>query len=75
MKSILYVVVICLSLFTVESKSEEPAKSAQKAVLITGASSGLGRVMAEHLAEAGYFVYAGARKDEDIAALNQIAFL
>lgn len=44
----------------------------QKAVLITGASSGIGRNAAEHLARAGYFVYAGARKDADIEALNKI---
>lgn len=44
----------------------------QKAVLITGASSGLGRVMAETLAANGYFVYAGARKDEDLKELSAI---
>lgn len=44
----------------------------QKAVLITGASSGLGRVMAETLAANGYFVYAGARKDKDLEELNAI---
>ncbi len=44
----------------------------QKAVLITGASSGIGRNTAEHLARAGYFVYAGARKDADIEELNSI---
>ncbi|MGE0030417.1 MAG: SDR family NAD(P)-dependent oxidoreductase [Steroidobacteraceae bacterium] len=45
---------------------------AQKAVLVTGASSGLGRVMAETLAARGYFVYAGARKDADPAELGAI---
>ncbi len=44
----------------------------QKAVLITGASSGLGRVMAETLAANGYFVYAGARKDKDLEELSAI---
>lgn len=44
----------------------------QKAVLVTGASSGLGRVTAEALAARGYFVYAGARKDADLAELNAI---
>jgi len=44
----------------------------QRAVLITGASSGLGRAATEHLASKGYYVYAGARKAVDIAALNAI---
>jgi NAD(P)-dependent dehydrogenase (short-subunit alcohol dehydrogenase family) len=45
---------------------------AQKAVLVTGASSGIGRNLAETLAERGYFVYAGARKQADLDALNEI---
>ncbi len=44
----------------------------QKAVLITGASTGIGRNMAERLASEGYFVYAGARKDKDLAELDAI---
>ena len=44
----------------------------QKAVLITGASSGIGRNMAETLAAEGYFVYAGARKQADIDELSGI---
>jgi len=44
-----------------------------KAVLVTGASSGIGRNIAERLASEGYFVYAGARKDRDIKALSSIA--
>jgi NAD(P)-dependent dehydrogenase (short-subunit alcohol dehydrogenase family) len=45
---------------------------AQKAVLVTGASSGIGRNLAETLAGKGYFVYAGARKQADLDALNRI---
>lgn len=44
----------------------------RKAVLITGASTGIGRHAAETLAAAGYFVYAGARKPADIEALSAI---
>ena len=54
-----------------EADSDE-ASQEQKAVLITGASTGLGRAMAELMASNGHFVYAGARKDKDIAELNAI---
>ena len=43
-----------------------------KSILVTGASTGIGRNLAETLAENGYHVYAGARKEKDLAALNAI---
>ncbi len=43
-----------------------------RAVLITGASSGIGLKTAEVLAANGFFVYAGARKPQDLEALNAI---
>jgi NAD(P)-dependent dehydrogenase (short-subunit alcohol dehydrogenase family) len=45
----------------------------QKAVLVTGASSGIGLRITEVLAENGYLVYAGARKPEDLERLNKMA--
>ena len=44
----------------------------QKAVLVTGASTGIGRAITEDLAARGIFVYAGARKDSDMKELNAI---
>jgi NAD(P)-dependent dehydrogenase (short-subunit alcohol dehydrogenase family) len=44
----------------------------QKSILVTGASTGIGRHLAEALAEKGYHVYAGARKDKDLEELNAI---
>ena len=46
--------------------------AAQKAVLVTGASTGIGREIAETLAKNGYYVYAGARKQKDLDNLNAI---
>ena len=43
-----------------------------RAVLITGASSGIGLRTAEVLAANGFYVYAGARKQADLDALNAI---
>jgi len=44
----------------------------QRAVLVTGASSGIGRKVTERLAANGFFVYAGARAQKDIDDLNGI---
>jgi len=54
------------------SFAEAADNSAQKAVLVTGASSGIGLNIAKTLAANGYFVYAGARKQADLDALNKI---
>jgi NAD(P)-dependent dehydrogenase (short-subunit alcohol dehydrogenase family) len=51
-------------------QSAEPP--AAKAVLVTGASTGIGRKITERLAADGYFVYATARKPEDLKALGAI---
>ena len=72
--------IVCFFLIASIALTSWPARFAaadddgneQKAVLITGASSGLGRAMTELLASKGHFVYAGARKDGDLAELNRI---
>lgn len=49
-----------------------PAQAPPRAVLVTGASSGIGRKITERLAREGFHVYAGARQPDDIAALSRI---
>jgi len=44
-----------------------------RAVLVTGASSGIGLRMTEVLSENGFFVYAGVRKPDDMERLDAIA--
>lgn len=44
----------------------------KESILVTGASTGIGRNLTESLASSGYHVYAGARKDKDLARLNAI---
>jgi NAD(P)-dependent dehydrogenase (short-subunit alcohol dehydrogenase family) len=73
MKSPLSIVaLIAAALFSLLAPAASVGADDQKAVLITGATSGIGRYATERLAKAGYFVYAGARKDADIEELNKI---
>ena len=65
--------VILTSLMTWSvAHAEKTTATAQKAILVTGASTGIGRKVTERLAADGYFVYAGARKEEDLKALGAI---
>jgi NAD(P)-dependent dehydrogenase (short-subunit alcohol dehydrogenase family) len=57
---------------TSSAADSAPAATQPKAVLVTGASSGIGRKITERLAAEGYFVYAGARKEEDLRELDAI---
>jgi NAD(P)-dependent dehydrogenase (short-subunit alcohol dehydrogenase family) len=53
--------------------AEQPASpNGSKAILVTGASTGIGRKITERLAADGYFVYATARKEEDLKALGSV---
>lgn len=67
--SIIAIIIFGLTEDTVADTADE---ASQKAILVTGASSGIGRNLAETLAANGYFVYAGARKQVDLDALNDI---
>ena len=71
MRTILFAALLCGIAATVAAAEPTKAES-PKAVLVTGASTGIGRYVTERLAKAGYVVYAGARKDADLAALNSI---
>ena len=62
--------VLTVSCFTGEASYSQDSE--QKAILITGATTGIGRNLAETLAADGHFVYAGARKQSDMDALNAI---
>jgi NAD(P)-dependent dehydrogenase (short-subunit alcohol dehydrogenase family) len=55
-----------------ETPAPIPAAAPTRAVLVTGASTGIGRTTTELLAKSGFFVYAGARKDDDLKALGAI---
>ncbi len=64
-----------IALLGLVAQAQEPATTSdpRRAVLVTGASSGIGRRTTELLAGNGFFVYAGARTDEDLRALGAIA--
>ncbi len=57
---------------TTPAKSPTAAPEVRRAVLVTGASTGIGRKTAEVLVANGFFVYACARKEADLKAPNAI---
>lgn len=57
---------------TVFSAEAGQSAGTKTAVLVTGASSGIGRMIAEFLAAEGILVYAGARKEADLRELDAI---
>ncbi len=71
MKTLLLIVLTMCSVAAADLSQAAPAEPS-RAVLVTGASSGIGKQMALTLAEAGFYVYAGARKAEDIEALSAL---
>ncbi len=72
MSKILQVVIILTAVIVFYAAPTTVVAEEQRSILITGASTGIGRNLTETLAENGYHVYAGARKEEDLEALNSI---
>src|ERR1700678_1228034 len=67
-----WLVVVMLVSPPLPGQAQTQPAAGPKAVLVTGASTGIGRKITERLAGHGYFVYAGARKDTDLQALAAI---
>ena len=70
MRSTVTALALVATLLLSTAGAAEPAGA--KAILVTGASTGIGRKITERLAADGYFVYATARKPEDLKALSAI---
>ena len=67
-RSVLFTIALCV--LSIAAQAQDGAD--QKAVLVTGASSGIGLKIAQTLAANGYYVYAGARKADDLARLDSM---
>ena len=61
---------VLVTLFVLAMPCLAADDDARKAVLVTGASSGIGLHITETLAANGFHVYAGARKPEDLERLD-----
>src|SRR5678815_2100815 len=71
MTRLLFSLLVFLALVPIAGCTSTPEAPA-KAVLVTGASTGIGRKITERLAHNGFFGYAGARKAEDVKELSAI---
>ena len=72
MRTMLCVVATMMLALPVPRGASANETNPEKAVLVTGASSGIGLKITETLAANGFHVYAGARKDADLARLDAI---
>ena len=71
MRSMLFSLALLFSVLDAAAQ-DSTAPAAPRAVLVTGASTGIGRATVELLAKSGFFVYAGARKEVDLQELSAI---
>lgn len=67
------ILALCCGLLAGITPAFAEEQAAQKAVLVTGASTGIGLRIVETLAKHGFYVYAGARKAEDLARLDAMS--
>lgn len=72
MNRILIVSLIILGAVPTDGNAQKSPDNNQKTVLVTGASSGIGRKITERLTADGYFVFASARKEADLQALGAL---
>jgi NAD(P)-dependent dehydrogenase (short-subunit alcohol dehydrogenase family) len=72
MSNIIKSILMLIVAVPLAGQAQTPETTASRAVLVTGASTGIGRKVTEQLAADGYFVYAGARKDADLKALGEL---
>ena len=73
MHRMIFISLVLLATLPVGSNAASTPDQNQKSILVTGASTGIGRKITERLAAHGYFVYAGARKEADLQALGAIS--
>lgn len=72
MKSLFLKLTLAVLVITGFVDREATADDHRESILVTGATTGIGRNLAETLAESGYHVYAGARTNAEMAELNAI---
>ena len=66
------IITLLLTVFISGNANAEQTKD-QKAVLVTGSSSGLGLRMTQELSENGFFVYAGVLHEDEMPAMNEMS--
>ena len=69
---LLMILLLASPVMVIAEINAKPGNESQKAILVTGASTGSGRMIAETLAAGGHLVFAGARKQQDLEELDAI---